>query len=215
MGRDDLQMAMPLYVAMLVGVLVYTIVWWRIFNKAHRSGILLLWGLISAAVWPWISDPGEWFVVGAVGVSFLVSLGVASTMVSIIGRPLWWVLPVALAFLPQLAIVIWATEASAYEDTPEAIATLALASWVAAVVMATPLYFIGMHDLGDAFGYGTGFQLGLMFLPLAFLPIVAFGSNHYGDWGLAKRRRAAALRRCQGAWRQPLLPHRGRHRYHR
>lgn len=184
-------MAMPLYVASLVGALFYTIVWWRIFNKAHRSGVLLTWGLISAAAWPWITDPEEWVVATVVGVSFLVSLGVACAMVSIIGRPLWWVAPVVLGCIPQLAILIWSTQAHAGEDVPEALAWFALASWTVAVVLLIPLYLIGMHDLGDAFGYGTAFQVGLMLAPLLFLPILAFDSNHYGDWGMAKRRRAA------------------------
>lgn len=185
-------MATSLYSAMLAGVLVYTVVWWRIFNKAHRSGILLIWGLVCAAAWPWIADPDEWLVVGAVGVSFLVSLGVASTMVSIIGRPLWWVMPVVLAYLPWLATLLWEAQARAFQDMPEAMEWATIASWGIAVAMVVPLYLMGMHDLGDAFGYGTGFQLGLMLLPFVFLPIVAFDSNHYGDWGMAKRRRTAS-----------------------
>lgn len=189
MGRDELLIALPLYMALLVGVLFYTVVWWRIFNKARHSGILLSWGLIQAAAWPWIPDPDLWLVVAAYGVSFLVSLGIVFTMVSIIGRPGWWVMPTVLAYVPQLVTLIWAMQASAYEDLPEALAWFALVSWGIAVIMSIPLYFIGMHDLGDAFGYGTGFQLGLMFLPVVFLPILAFDSNHYGDWGLAERKR--------------------------
>lgn len=186
-------MALPLYVGILAGVLFYTVVWWRIFNKARHSGILLTWGLIQAVAWPWIPDPEAWLVLVAYGVSFLVSLGIVSTMVSIIGRPGWWVMPVILAYVPQLAIVIWAMQASVYEDVPEAMAWFALLCWVTAIIMTVPLYFIGMHDLGDAFGYGTGFQLGLMFLPFLFLPILAFDRNHYGDWGMAERRRRASL----------------------
>jgi hypothetical protein len=130
-------------------------------------------------------------VLVASGVSFLVALGIVSTMVSIIGRPGWWVMPTVLSWVPQLVILIWAMQASVYEDVPDAMAYFALASTGIAAIMAIPLYFIGMHDLGDAFGYGTGFQLGLMFLPFVFLPILAFDSNHYGDWGMAERKRRA------------------------
>lgn len=199
-------MAMPLYLALLVGAFFYTIVWWRIFNKAHRSGVLLTWGLISAAAWPWITEPDAWFLVAAVGVSFLVSLGVASTMVSIIGRPIWWIMPVALGYIPQLAILIWTAQAYTYEDVPEPLVWFASVSWTVAVLLVIPLYFIGTHDLGDAFGYGIGFQLGLMFLPFVFLPIVAFDSNHYGDWGVAKRRRAAVRNPAPGQVADPVPP---------
>jgi hypothetical protein len=59
MGQDELLIALPLYVGILVGVLFYSVVWWRIFNKARRSGILLTWGLVLAAAWPWISGASE------------------------------------------------------------------------------------------------------------------------------------------------------------
>lgn len=191
MGQDELLIATPLYVAMLAGTLFYTIVWWRIFNKARHSGVLLAWALIVAATWPWLADPDAWVVIAAFGVSFLVSLGIVSTMVSIIGRPGWWVMPVLLAYVPQLVILIWSTQASVHEEVPDALAWFSMSCWIAAVLMAIPLYFIGMHDLGDAFGYGIGFQLGLMFLPFVFLPILAFDRNNYGDWGKAERERRA------------------------
>ena len=36
-----------------------------------------------------------------------------------------------------------------------------------------------IHRLSRAFGHGVGFTLGLIFLPLIFWPILAFGSSSY------------------------------------
>lgn len=195
MGPAELQLPVPVYVALCASTLLYTLVWWRIFNKAHRSGILLTWGLVQAAGWPWLVDPDPWLVLAVFAISFLVSVAVVSTMVSIIGRPWWWVVPVALSMLPQLAIMIWAVQASAFEDLPDSLGIMALVCWTVAVLMGIPLYVIGMSDLGDAFGYGIGFRLGLVFLPIVFLPVLAFSSNRYGDWGRVARERSDARRR--------------------
>lgn len=197
MGQDELLLDVPVYVGMLVGILLGTAVWWRIFNKARHSGMLLLWGVMLAAASPWVEDPDPWLVITVSAVSFLVALGIASTLVSIIGRPLWWITPVLLIYIPQFVILIWAMQASPYEDVPDGLAWFSLVSLGIAVLMWIPLYLIGMYDLGDAFGYGTGFRLGLMFLPIVFLPILAFAHNHYGDWGKAERDRRARLASVQ------------------
>ena len=41
------------------------------------------------------------------------------------------------------------------------------------------LVFYQLYKLADVFGHGIGFALGLMFLPVIFLPILAFGSSRY------------------------------------
>lgn len=188
-GLDELQVLGPLYAGLVTGSAFYTIVWWRIFNKARRSGILLLWGLGLTIATPWLADIGPGLAMMLYSVSFLVTLGIVSTMVSIIGRPGWWVLPVVLAFLPQLVIRIWALQASVFEEAPDSLLWFAIACWGVAIVMGIPMWLIGMYDLSDAFGYSAVFGIGLMFLPFVFLPILAFDRNHYGDWGKAQRQR--------------------------
>jgi len=41
------------------------------------------------------------------------------------------------------------------------------------------LYIIVLVDLAKAYGKGGGFAVGLLFLPIIFLPILAFGSATY------------------------------------
>jgi hypothetical protein len=45
----------------------------------------------------------------------------------------------------------------------------------------TSLYFTvrTMRDLAKVFGHGRGFTAGLIFLPLIFYPILAFGDSQY------------------------------------
>ena len=49
------------------------------------------------------------------------------------------------------------------------------------VATLTSLYFTlrTMRDLARAFGHGRGFTAGLIFLPLIFYPILAFGDSQY------------------------------------
>jgi hypothetical protein len=44
------------------------------------------------------------------------------------------------------------------------------------------IVFIVYIDLAKVFGKGTGFGLGLIFLPFIFIPILAFGSAQYGAY---------------------------------
>jgi hypothetical protein len=44
-------------------------------------------------------------------------------------------------------------------------------------------YIIVMLDLAKAFGKGSGFGVGLMFLPFIFIPILGFGEARYRDPG--------------------------------
>ncbi len=187
-----MQLAVAAYVVLCVATLLVALSWWRVFNKARRSGILLIWGPLQTALWPWLTDPDPWLVLMLLGFSLVVSVAVTSTFVSIIGRPWWWVLPVVLGFLPQLVAVIWAMQASAVEELPDSLALFALGCWTVVVLLGVPLYLVGMFDLGDAFGFGIGFRLGLVFLPMVFLPVLAFGPSRYGDWGRVERERAKA-----------------------
>jgi hypothetical protein len=45
------------------------------------------------------------------------------------------------------------------------------------------IYIIVMLDLAKVFGKGSGFGVGLMFLPFIFIPILAFGDARYNDPG--------------------------------
>jgi hypothetical protein len=48
------------------------------------------------------------------------------------------------------------------------------------------LGIIVVNDLSKSFGHGAGFTLGLIFLTLIFIPILAFGSSQYVGPGAEK-----------------------------
>ena len=185
MVESDYRLALvPVVISTAIG-LFYLVVNWRIFNKARRSGSLLLLNFLLGASAPWIleADPSPWIWVIVASVSWLIGLGIVTTIISIIGRPGWWVLPYLLASVPAIALQIWGAGASAFEDPPEALAFALVAGLILAGLMFIPMYFIGMYDLGDAFAKSPGFRVGLMFLPFVFLPILAFDRSSYGNWG--------------------------------
>ena len=45
----------------------------------------------------------------------------------------------------------------------------------------TVVAIIILFDIAKAFGKGTGFGLGMLFLPFIFFPILAFDSSEYGE----------------------------------
>lgn len=45
------------------------------------------------------------------------------------------------------------------------------------------IYIIVMLDLAKVFGKGSGFGVGLIFLPFIFIPILGFGDARYSDPG--------------------------------
>jgi uncharacterized protein DUF5684 len=52
--------------------------------------------------------------------------------------------------------------------------------WVLLLLLCFPiLYIILCVDLAKSFGYGIGFALGLIFLPIIFFPMLGFGSAQY------------------------------------
>ena len=46
-------------------------------------------------------------------------------------------------------------------------------------VLNLVLSIVVINELSKRFGYGVGFTLGLIFLPVIFYPILAFGSSEY------------------------------------
>ena len=52
--------------------------------------------------------------------------------------------------------------------------------WVLLLLLCFPIFYIILCiDLAKSFGYGVGFALGLIFLPIIFMPILGFGSATY------------------------------------
>ncbi len=53
--------------------------------------------------------------------------------------------------------------------------------FVMLLIPGVNIYFsiVLTNDLSKSFGHGVGFTLGLIFLPIIFLPILAFGGSQY------------------------------------
>ncbi len=188
--ESDFAVALGAFVAYAAISLFYLVVYWRIFNKAHRSGVLLLLNFLVQAALPWLlaAEPELWLWVAGMCVSWLLGLGILTSMISIISRPGWWLLPYLLV-TPAIGVQVWAAQARVGEELDETMAFVVVACVLLAALMAIPMYFVGMSDLGDAFGKGVGFRIGLMFMPFVFLPILAFDRSRYGSWGAARRER--------------------------
>jgi hypothetical protein len=86
----------------------------------------------------------------------------------VIKRPTWWIV---FYLVPWIVWMI--------PDEPVIVMVLILPFLVVAI--------INSFDLAKAFGRGAGFAIGMILLPLIFLPILAFGNSKYvyGDAGSA------------------------------
>jgi len=52
--------------------------------------------------------------------------------------------------------------------------------WVLLLLVCFPIFYIILCvDLAKSFGYGVGYALGLVFLPIIFFPMLGFGSAQY------------------------------------
>jgi hypothetical protein len=71
-------------------------------------------------------------------------------LLEIVGRPWWWIFLFLLCFIPIVGILV-------------------------SVVLAVIIY----GDLARSFGKGWGYAIGLLFLGIVFLPMLAFGDATY------------------------------------
>jgi hypothetical protein len=114
---------------------------------------LLLYLLIVASAAKLLSKAGEsWW-------KALIPIYSNLVFLRVIKRPTWWIV---FYIVPWMAWII-----------PEAmiVSVLILPFLVVAI--------INSFDLAKAFGRGPGFAIGIILLPLIFLPILAFGNSKY------------------------------------
>ncbi len=92
-------------------------------------------------------------------------------------KPMWFWITLAVSFVLCLA-----SQAMGTPDAPVATGgMLVFATIVTAVftIVAIVLSVIALHKISKSFGHGAGFTVGLIFLSLIFVLVLAFGSSQY------------------------------------
>ena len=87
---------------------------------------------------------------GEPGWAIIVPIYNVIVMLKIAGKPWWWI------FMPLIGII-------------------PLVGWIVAMVFSV----LVMHGISTNFGKDSGFTVGLVLLPIVFIPILAFGSAEY------------------------------------
>lgn len=128
-----------------------------IAGAAIVAGICFLLQLIAS--WRVFTKAGE------KGWKILIPLYNGHVLFKIIWKPaLWWIMLIA-SVIPSFLI---GTES-----------ILGMIVSLACTVVYLVLYIKGDIKLAQAFGRGTGFAIGLIFLPTIFTMILAFGKSQY------------------------------------
>lgn len=92
------------------------------------------------------------------------------------GNGWMFLLPTVLTFGYVFGLVLFMLSGFTGEAVPTINMTiLAIGCGIASIV----INIITLHKLSKAFGYGVGFTLGLLFLPVIFYIILGFGSSKY------------------------------------
>lgn len=92
------------------------------------------------------------------------------------GNGWMFLLPTVLTFGYVFGLVLFMLSGFTGEAVPTINMTiLAIGCGIASIV----INIITLHKLSKSFGYGVGFTLGLLFLPIIFYIILGFGSSKY------------------------------------
>ena len=141
------------YMIMYVAILAIAIIsLWKIYEKMGEPG----WkGIIPYYnIWVMVDKlkkPRFWFWIQVVCSALLIGISVITT---------------------GLLLIAMQTQ----EDIAGIIAVIGIFSLIIAVVAL--VYQIRLfHALSKSFGYGAGFTVGLVLLPIVFFPILAFGDS--------------------------------------
>lgn len=93
-------------------------------------------------------------------------------------KPIWWFFTVLIPFLANLiGGFLGGVLAAAGAETVGGV--LAMLFSLAGFVAFLWIHVLVLRGIARSFGKGTGFTVGLFFLPFIFLPILAFGEAKY------------------------------------
>ena len=124
---------------------------WRIFRKMGAPG----WACLIPVYSSWVMierlrKPRSWF---------------------------WIILVTMLIYMALYTVFLLRTIGIDGVTTPDMVATLLI--WIAAAVVMLVYSIKITHALSKAFGQGVGFTVGMIFLPVIFMPILAFGAYQF------------------------------------
>ena len=139
------------YISISIVGILGIIAWWRIFSKAGEKG----W----KAIIPFYN---------------------MYTMYKLFWRVAVFVIILALCVLAVIgyAIVVYGIVAAYYSGSSVAF-IVGVILLIACAIVTLVLEIIFYNKLSKAFGHGAGFTVGLIFLNVIFLLILAFGSSRY------------------------------------
>ncbi len=144
------------YIGIGIAAIIMIIAWWRIFSKAGERG----WKILIPVYNIYTMYKLFWRVAAFV---ILICIGVVTVIGSVM---------MSYGFASAL---LGGNSSGAFMGG----IVLLIISGIAALVIQVMFY----SKLSRSFGHGAGFTVGLFFLPVIFLLIIAFGSSKYTGGG--------------------------------
>lgn len=143
---------------------------------AYAFAVAAIFLVIAVVIWLFIAIC-RWVIfqkAGEAGWKALIPIYETFVLLRIIRRPQWW--GVAIILLSILQGVLAQSIASA--DGNASTTLISLVTNIVSIILLVLSVRI-THGLSRSFGRGVGFTIGLLFLPIIFYPILAFGSATY------------------------------------
>lgn len=127
---------------------------WKVFEKAGHAGWMSMIPILNTVV-----------------------------LLRICSKPRWWVVPIAsmsIAPLLPLFLLLAAVIAASMESSASMIVFTGLVGLIGiAGIVGSILWIFTTISLSRQFGKGNGFALGLLLLPVVFVPVLGFGNAMY------------------------------------
>ena len=152
--QSSLLIARAIYTLIITITLFILASTWKVFEKAGHAGWMSIIPILNTIV-----------------------------LLRICAKPSWWVVPIAsmsIAPLLPLLLVLAAIIAASTESSAAMIVLTGLVGLIGiAGLLGSILWIFTTISLSRQFGKGNGFALGLLLLPVVFVPVLGFGNAQY------------------------------------
>lgn len=101
----------------------------------------------------------------------------------VIQRPKWWLFIYLGGILAYMGIALFSFILVMENGIKPTYLGIILSIGTIIILALSIISIMDTHRLSKAFGNGVGFTLGLLFLPIIFIPILAFGDARYVHGG--------------------------------